>query len=746
MNILSKFVNITSMPKRGRKRKIRFKLSGDNAKSILVVFLFLAAAMSTISFFLPTYAVNAKIQEVLHRGFGYASVLVPIVLTLAGFLCIRSLKIRFVQLKALVGLTGALVSLSSILALAKGEKFGGLLGVFLVQKTAGLVSVYGAAVLYLALLAISFILLLDLSFDDLVEKAQKLFEKLLKGFGKEKAAVGKKKASLKISSGAQALDREEWDEEEKEEELPSPAFEVIPSMSEPQLGMQSSVGGLGDVSVGPPALPYADRVWEPPPLDLLNDPSTAPADRGDVKTRAKIIEDTLRSFGVDARVAEFNYGPSVTQYALEASTGTKITKISNLQYDLALALASPTGSVRIEAPIPGRSLIGIEVPNNTIVNVNFKELLISEPMKAMKSKLGIVLGKDVSGSPRIYDIARMPHLLVAGATGSGKSVFLHSIIFSLLFRNSPAECRFILVDPKRVELVHYADIPHLYTPVVTDTDRASSVFKWACAEMERRYKLFETAKVRNIEGYNEKSGFQALPYIMIIVDELAEIMVSDPASVEKSIIRLAQLARATGMHLLLTVQRPSTNVITGLIKANIPCRVAFNVASQVDSRVVIDQPGAEKLLGRGDMLFVPPDASKPIRIQGAFVTDGEINKLVSYLKSSGNPEYKEDIFTAGNISSTRSVSVGGSVMDPLFDEAVEIVVSARKASASLLQRRLSIGYARAARILDELEAKGMIGPAKGSKPRDVLAPQPQIDFLSGNSSDNFSTEEIPPEL
>jgi S-DNA-T family DNA segregation ATPase FtsK/SpoIIIE len=447
-------------------------------------------------------------------------------------------------------------------------------------------------------------------------------------------------------------------------------------------------------------------VWELPPLDLLSDIEDGPVDRGDVNKRAKIIESTLKSFGIDVTIAEIKYGPSVTQYALEAATGVRISKISSLQYDLALALSSPTGSVRVEAPIPGKAQVGIEVPNNTRVNVSFKALLTSDAMKAMKSKLGIVLGKDVGGQVRVYDINRMPHLLVAGATNSGKSVFLHSLIFSLLYRASPQEVKFIMMDPKRIELIHYADIPHLLTPVITDVDKAPGAFKWAVSEMERRYKLFESAKARNIDAYNEKSGFQALPYVIIVVDELGEIMLVDPAAVEKSIIRIAQLARATGIHLILSVQRPSTNIITGLIKANIPCRIAFNVSSQIDSRVILDQPGAEKLLGRGDMLFVPPDAPKPTRLQGSYVTDKEINSLTNFLKSQGvAPEYRPEIFEMSDKieRSEMSVAAGGEKVDELFNEAVDVITSSGKASASLLQRRLSIGYARAARILDEME-------------------------------------------
>jgi len=705
------------MAKRGRKRKIKLNIKSDILKSILSVALLAGAGISLVSFFVPNYVLNSKIQYFLKLYFGYASLIIPAILLIWGLLYIRTINWKFVELRVLFGLFGLLLSFSGLL----GAK-GGLIGYKILSVLSGLVSVYGAWLLLLSICGISVILVFNLSLDDVFRflgmLAQKLFpfksDKL-----RSKLEKSDKKDEIRISSGAQTLDT---NNDEGDEEIETrPSFEIIPSMSEPQGKKGMSTEKDGQVmSLAPATLPYADKVWEIPPLDLLTEVSNIPVDRGDIKVRIKIIEDTLSSFGITVKVADVNFGPSVTQYALETSSGTKITKIASLQYDLALALASPTGSVRIEAPIPGKSQIGIEVPNTTPIIVSFKSLLISDAMKSAKSKLSIVLGSDVSGTARVYDISKMPHLLVAGSTGSGKSVFLHSLIFSLLFRCSPQECKFIFIDPKRVELVHYRDIPHLLTPVVTDIERATSVFNWAVNEMERRYKLFESAKARNVDMYNEKSGFQALPYVIIVVDELSDIMVNDPTGVEKSIIRLAQLARATGIHLILTVQRPSTNVITGLIKANIPCRIAFNVTSQIDSRVIIDQPGAEKLLGKGDMLFVPPDASKPIRIQGSFVTDKEINQVAAYLRSVGGgvPEYNEDVLK--HQEKSRSISVGGSSTDEKFDEAFDIVVSTGKASASYLQRRLSIGYSRAAKILDELEAKGVVTASRGSKPRGVL--------------------------
>ena len=383
-----------------------------------------------------------------------------------------------------------------------------------------------------------------------------------------------------------------------------------------------------------------------------------------------------------------------------------------------LNLATSTGNVRIEAPIPGKSLVGIEIPNISPDIVSLKNILSNDAMRSVKSKLAVGLGPDVSGSTVIADIGKMPHVLIAGTTGSGKSVLLNSIIATLLFRASPQEVKLILADPKRVELTEYQDIPHLLTPVIVDADKILSALKWAMTEMDRRYKLFHTAQVKNIAGYNELSGFQYLPYIVIIIDELHNLMEFAPVEVEDAICRIAAMARATGIHLVVATQRPSVDVITGLIKANIPCRIAFNVSSMIDSRVIIDQPGAEKLIGKGDMLYVPPDASKPMRIQGVYVSDTEIRNLIGFLKRSGiTPEYTEEV-TQMPLGKIRG-GLSGEI-DELFEEAVRTICQYDRASASLLQRRLRIGYARAARLLDELEMAGIVGPGDGSKPRDVL--------------------------
>ncbi|MCD8484480.1 DNA translocase FtsK [Candidatus Woesebacteria bacterium] len=462
-------------------------------------------------------------------------------------------------------------------------------------------------------------------------------------------------------------------------------------------------------------------VWEYPPLTLLSNKRGKAADRGDINKNAQTIEDTLESFGVKARVMEVNCGPAVTQYAIQISTGTKLTKITSLANDLALALAAPTGQIRIEAPIPGRSLVGIEIPNRSLEFVSLRTMLTSKTMQNEKSKLAVAMGLNVAGEPVLADISKMPHVLVAGATGSGKSVCVNSFITSILFRASPEEVKFIMVDPKRVELTLYNDIPHLLTPVITDPKKVVAALRWATAEMDKRYKVFAEVGVRNIAGFNEMSGFQAMPYIVIVIDELADLMLFAPAEVEECIVRIAQMARAVGIHLVLATQRPSVDVITGLIKANVPTRIAFNVSSSTDSRVVLDTTGAEKLLGRGDMLYVPPDESKPRRIQGTYVSDDEIKKLIDYLrKQYEQPEYQPEVIEKfENAAAGTAMAPGGEELDDMFDEAVKIVYEDGKGSASYLQRRLSIGYNRAARILDQLEQFGMVGEQKASQPREV---------------------------
>ncbi|WP_265443366.1 FtsK/SpoIIIE family DNA translocase [Acetivibrio straminisolvens] len=451
---------------------------------------------------------------------------------------------------------------------------------------------------------------------------------------------------------------------------------------------------------------------------------------------AKKLEETLKSFGVDAKVVNVSMGPAVTRYELQPSPGVKVSKIVSLSDDISLNLAA--SGVRIEAPIPGKAAVGIEVPNKEVVPVFLKDVLDSKEFKDYDSKLAFALGKDISGQNVVADIAKMPHLLVAGATGSGKSVCINSLIISLLFKASPNEVKLLMVDPKVVELGIYNGIPHLLIPVVTDPRKAAGALNWAVQEMVNRYKLFADRGVRDIKGYNAlltKNGeTELLPQIVIIIDELADLMMVAPNDVEDAICRLAQMARAAGMHLVIATQRPSVDVITGVIKANIPSRIAFSVSSQVDSRTIIDMAGAEKLLGKGDMLFYPVGASKPIRVKGAFVSDGEVERVVEYIKSQGNAEYNEDIIEEINSERESRDSDPGD-NDELLPQAIELVVDAGQASVSLIQRKFKVGYARAARIVDQMEARGIVGPFEGSKPRQVLITKQQLQEMNMKSSE-----------
>lgn len=461
--------------------------------------------------------------------------------------------------------------------------------------------------------------------------------------------------------------------------------------------------------------------WEFPPLELLLYP-TGKANPGNVVKNVEIIEKSLKDFGVEVAMGDVNIGPTVTQYTLKPHDGVKLTKITSRANDLALTLAAP-GGIRIEAPIPGKAAVGIEVPNKTAAMVTLRELLETEQAKSLKSNLSIPLGRDAAGAPIIADLKKMPHLLIAGSTGSGKSIAINSLIVGLLYQNTPSQLRMLLVDPKRVEFTQFNDIPHLLAPVITEPDKTVNTLKWALIEMERRYKRFQEVGSRDIDSYNAKFKDEQLPYIVIVIDELADLMATSAKEVEGAIVRLAQMARAVGMHLIVATQRPSVDVITGLIKANITTRVAFAVASQIDSRTIIDVAGADKLLGRGDMLFLSSEFSgRPKRIQGCLITEKEIKNVTEFLKDHAGPQYDDEVmnFSPHGAGGAGGQGGDGQVDDDMYEDAKQTVVQAGKASASLLQRRLRVGYARAARLLDLLEEQGVIGPADGAKPRDVL--------------------------
>ena len=474
-----------------------------------------------------------------------------------------------------------------------------------------------------------------------------------------------------------------------------------------------------------------EEEYEFPPIDLLG--RKPPQSGGDTKTdmiaNAKKLEETLGSFGVEAKVIQINKGPTVTRYELTPKQGVKVSKIVNLADDIALNLAA-TG-IRIEAPIPGKAAVGIEVPNREPQSVYLRSVIESEEFKNFPSKLAFALGEDIAGSAIVTDIAKMPHLLIAGATGSGKSVCINTLITSLLYKSTPQEVKLLLIDPKVVELSVYNGIPHLLIPVVTDPKKAAGALNWAVREMLNRYQCFAEHNVRDIKGYNrmknDKDETDLMPQIVIVIDELADLMMAAPGDVEDAICRLAQMARAAGMHLIIATQRPSVDVITGVIKANIPSRLAFAVSSGIDSRTILDSVGAEKLLGKGDMLFYPVGMSKPVRIQGAFVTDKEVENIVEFVKKGKNTKYDQsmiDTITAAGQSGEK-----GEPSDEHYDEACDLVVEKQKASVSMLQRQFRIGYNRAARLMDELEERGIVGPEEGSKPRKVLITKIQLNEM-----------------
>ncbi len=440
----------------------------------------------------------------------------------------------------------------------------------------------------------------------------------------------------------------------------------------------------------------------------------------DISDKIKLLEETLQSFGVKAKVTQVSRGPAITRYELQPAPGVKVSKIVNLADDIALSLAA--SDVRIEAPIPGKAAIGIEVPNNQIATVHFREVLETPEFQQSTSNLTVALGKNIAGNPIVADLSKMPHLLIAGATGSGKSVCMNSLIGSLLYKSKPNELKFLMIDPKMVELTDYNGIPHLISPVVTDAKRSATALRWMVNEMENRYELFAGAGVKDIDRYNKLKAKEnpddtppALPYIVVLIDELADLMMVAPADVEDAICRLAQMARAAGIHLVVATQRPSVDVITGVIKANIPSRIAFAVSSQTDSRTILDTGGAEKLMGRGDMLFFPVGAAKPLRVQGVYVSDNEINSLVGFIKKQGKPEYQKELFDKKETKDNKE-----ELNDELLPEAAKLLIESGQASISMLQRRLRIGYTRAARLIDIMEERGIVGGYEGSKPRAVL--------------------------
>lgn len=721
---------------RRRKSSVGLKLKKQTVYTIGAIWMWLIAGVISLSFFGEGQVLSTFREELL-GNFGWAMYAFPPFLV--------SLSLLFFKVKSRIAQPNVPMGLGILLLALMGITQSGIRGEELWNLVVGVTSTEISILIFISAFVVGLLVLFQSSLDTFVAFFLALVHRIFEFIRdiaenyvhkKEKPLFPQERAPVKIKGS------------EVEKPMLKPSV-VLPSSAPMKTNTShksvSHADEKKDAAIQSPGLkqPQDMAMWEFPPLSLLSDTSGQKADRGDMRKNMGIIEKTLESFGLSARVAEVNSGPAVTQYALELALGTKVSKITSLSSDLALALAAPTGQVRIEAPIPGRNLVGIEIPNRGLELVTLKRMLLSEPMRKAKSKLAVSLGLDVSGSPLIADIGKMPHVLIAGTTGSGKSVLVNAWITSLLFRATPAEVRLIMVDPKRVELTGYNGIPHLLTPVIVEPDKILSALRWAMNEMDNRYKQFAEVGVRNIDGFNELSGFQAMPYIVIFIDELADLMAYAPVEVEDAICRIAQMARATGIHLVLATQRPSVDVITGLIKANVPSRIAFNVSSMIDSRVVIDTPGAEKLLGRGDMLYIPADQAKPSRIQGTFVSEQEVNRVVEFIRTHNIPvQYTEEV-TAQSVSVGRkgagTASAGGDGKDHLFEDAIRLICQHDKASASLLQRRLSVGYARAARILDQLEEAGIIGPGEGSKPRDVLIKNAD-DYFAQQAGQQAGTE------
>jgi len=671
-----------------KERKKSYSIHPEAKASIIAVFSLGLSVVFILSGFDKAGPLGKIIFSVLTTLMGVGFWLLPVTLLVVSFTLFTSGAKRVLAATLLGALFVVLASLGviDILYAQRGGWLGNILG--------SLEALFG----YWASLTLNFTILiaaLIITFNTPIKINKSLFFRKPKKEG-EAAPEALKEPEIKIP-GAEAMTATETEETKDKSEKKEIKGETLPIKTRP----------------------IYKTNYVPPPISLLKSTSEKPT-VGDLRANANIIKRTLESFGIPVEMGEITIGPKVTRYTLKPAEGVKLSRITALNQDLSLALAAHP--IRIEAPIPGKSLVGIEVPNKvgSIVRLGG---IISYPEFSNSGPLTFPLGRDVSGEPIFTNLGKMPHMLIAGTTGSGKSVLIHSLIVSLLYKNSPEILRLILIDPKRVELSVYEGLPHLVSPVITESKKAVAALRFAIGEMERRYEVLLKAGVRDIGSYNEKRREAAMPYIIIIIDELADLMVAFGREIEGSIVRLAQMARATGIHLVVSTQRPSVDVITGLIKANITARAALQVASQVDSRTILDMAGAEKLLGGGDMLFVSTDFSKPKRIQGTYLTDEEVKHVVEFITKE-NPMEPENGLEEAVEQSLEKENFDDYMPDEeddeLFSEALRVVKEAKKASASLLQRRLKVGYARAARLLDIMEAKGLIGPGEGAKPREVF--------------------------
>lgn len=751
--------------------KFDFSLTSDAKRNIAGVILFTLAVLMTLGFLGYAGIVGEYLDKLSGQAIGLVRFISPLFLILAGIVLFFRKKTFFYVTK-IIGLLVIFISTaglfhwffkaSEMLQMAEKGKGGGYLGYAVAYFLTKYLSNAGSLVVILAMFLLGLIVAFEFSIIGFLMKLKKdkidktkdpvFIENAADDAGKnnnsEILPVENPEQVIAVSSEDIDLEKKEAEELAKENIAKIKFVEGRDQFVDPELENEAEVsrGNFNHKGIGEEkplsARKYKSRKWKFPPLDIL-EKSTGVAKGGDVELNAEIIENALKNFGIEVARGEIKTGPSVTQYSFRPAVGVKIAKILSLQNDLSLALANP---IRIEAPIPGKSLIGIEVPNKSSSFVRLRAILESREFKNRKSNLTIALGEDVSGNYILGSIDKMPHLMVAGATGTGKSVCVNSIITTLLYQNSPEDLKFIMVDPKRVELSLYNGIPHLLTPVIVENAKVVNTLKWAVSEMEKRYKLFQEVGVRDIVSYKEKikngekrkltdvetgeiseEDLKSIPYIVIVVDELADLMGSHGKEVEGAIVRIAQMARAVGIHLIVSTQRPSVEVITGLIKANITTRVAFQVATQIDSRTILDMAGAEKLLGNGDLLYLSTNSPKPQRIQGVFVTEKEVKEIVNFIKNE-NPkedsESEEESSLEGAVSVAQSLdrfnSFDDSQDDDLYEAAKKEILQSKKASASFLQRRLRVGYARAARLLDILEEKGVVGPADGAKPREIF--------------------------
>jgi S-DNA-T family DNA segregation ATPase FtsK/SpoIIIE len=705
-------------------------LHPDAKKSIWAIVFLVCAVIFTLAGFASAGPVGGWLYKILHGLLGVGYFILPITFLLVSGVFFMEERKKFMG----TTLMGAALLILSVLGLIDifmstpdAAHRAGWLGVILgsLKLPFGRVA---AAIIDMAVLAIAIIMTANVP----LRMPAFARDEEEDDDAAEKEARRAKDIEKLIISGDSEAGRGEKKKEDKKTTLKGQAEEVADVVI-----AESKSGSATDKHQSPKH--FADENYVAPPLDLLSTDGGKPT-TGDLRANANVIKRTLESFGIPVEMGEINIGPKVTRYTLKPAEGVKLSRITALAQDLALVLAAHP--IRIEAPIPGKSLVGIEVPNKTAALVRLGALMGYKEFQDAGS-LGFALGRDVTGEPVFANIEKMPHLLIAGATGSGKSVVVHSLLVSLLYKNSPATLRCIMIDPKRVELSTYEGIPHLISPVITENKKAIGVFRWALAEMDRRYDVLLKAGNRDIKSYNAGHKEEPLPSILIVVDELADLMSTFGREVEGSIVRLAQMARATGIHLVLATQRPSVEVITGLIKANIPARIALQVASQIDSRTILDAAGAEKLLGGGDLLFTSAELSQPRRIQGSYITESEIGKVSGFIReNNATPEdavefvadpHRVDIAGGAAVSAANMFDQFGGTDgddDDLYTQAVETVISAKKASASLLQRRLKVGYARAARLLDLMEERGVIGPGEGAKPREVYATGAEVEGVS----------------